>query len=451
MDGAPVRRTSVVRRPNRVDDLYAKCAFGSAVLLVVANGIYLLGSHPTFFRPSWDVLGGPVGRDFLNLWVGAQSAFAGGPANWFDAHTYNAAVRAMLPPGPVYSFWWSYPPHLLLFTWPFGLMPYFAAYASWSVAGLVAFAVAIRAGGINARTLPFVVLAPAAAVNLQAGQNGFFTAALLIGGLSALGRRPVLAGILFGILTIKPQLGLLLPIMLVLNGRWRTIAAATATSAILMAVTAALYGPPIWIEYLTKIGPQQLNLLQTVGFQLMPTAFAGMRQIGLPVETAWTVQAVQSAAALAATVWTFHRRREPALSRAMLITATFLIVPYSYVYDLTAMAYVAGVLRQRDDNTAVDHCLILAAWALPVAMILVHLVLPQLPVACLVLPPLGARLVWRLTRPQAAMTPAMMSMASQAGRKDSGAPEGIRTPDLCLRRAALYPAELRAPLTARDA
>ncbi len=28
-----------------------------------------------------------------------------------------------------------------------------------------------------------------------------------------------------------------------------------------------------------------------------------------------------------------------------------------------------------------------------------------------------------------------------------GAPEGIRTPDLCLRRAALYPAELRAPRT----
>jgi hypothetical protein len=26
----------------------------------------------------------------------------------------------------------------------------------------------------------------------------------------------------------------------------------------------------------------------------------------------------------------------------------------------------------------------------------------------------------------------------------NGAPEGIRTPDLCLRRAALYPAELRA-------
>jgi alpha-1,2-mannosyltransferase len=413
MDSAPACDAGFVPRPNRVDDLYTKCAFGSAVLLVVANGAYLLGSHPDFFRPSWDVLGGPVGRDFLNLWVGARSAFAGGPANWFDGDTYNATVHAMLPPGPVYSFWWSYPPHLLLFTWPFGLLPYFAAYAAWCVAGFVAFVAAVRAGGINTRTLLFVALAPAAAVNLQAGQNGFVTAALLIGGLSALSRRPILAGILFGILTIKPQLGLLLPIMLVLTGRWRTIASAAVTGAVLMAVTAALYGPSIWIEYLTKIGPQQVHLLQTVGFQLMPTAFAGMRQIGLPVEAAWAVQAIQSAAALAATVWTFRRRRDPALSRAMLITATFLTVPYSYLYDLTAMAYVAGILRQRNDNTAVDHCLILAAWALPVAMILVHLVLPHLPVACLVLPALGARLVWRLAQPQTALTPATMPAAPQ--------------------------------------
>jgi hypothetical protein len=55
--------------------------------------------------------------------------------------------------------------------------------------------------------------------------------------------------------------------------------------------------------------------------------------------------------------------------------------------------------------------LILAVWALPVAMVLVHLVLPQLPVACVVLPPLGARLVWRLGRSHAAMMPAMVSTA----------------------------------------
>jgi hypothetical protein len=213
----------------------------------------------------------------------------------------------------------------------------------------------------------------------------------------------MLAGILFGILTVKPQLGLLLPVMLVLTGRWRTIAAAAATTAVLVAATAALYGPDIWIECLTKTGAQQIRLLQTTGLYLIPSAFAGMRLMGLPAEAAWAVQAVQSAAALAAAVWTFRRPRDRTLSIALLVTATFLFTPYSYWYDLTAIAYVAGLLRQRDDNTTLDHCLILAAWALPVAMVIASLVPPLVPVAYVVLPALGARLLWRLrARPQAA-------------------------------------------------
>lgn len=395
MDIAPIARATDSRR--RLDDLYAKCAFGSGVMLVIVEVVYWVSSHPVSFRPSWDVMGGPVGRDFINVWMGARSVFAGGPATWFDAGTYNAAVRAMLPPGPVYPVFWSYPPHLVLFTWPFGLMPYLVAYVLWCIGGLAVFTAVIRAGGVTPRNLAFVVLAPAVADNLFAGQNGFLIPALLIGGLSALDRRPILAGVLFGILTVKPQFGLLLPVMLVLTGRWRTIAAAAATTVALVAITAALFGPHIWIEYLTKVGAQQMDLLhEPMGFHLMPSAFAGMRQMGLPADAAWAVQAVQSAAALAATAWTFCRRRDPTLSLALLVTATFLFTPYSQCYDLTALAYVAALLRQRDDNSTIDHCLILAVWALPLAMILGYFALPQLPVACFVLPALGARLLWRL-------------------------------------------------------
>jgi len=405
MDAARIASATLDRR-RRIDDLYAKCAFGSGIVLVVLEAIYLLSSHPAFFRPSWSVMGGPIGADFVNVWMGARSVFAGGPAGWFDADTYNAAVRAMLPPAPPgtsHTFFWSYPPHIVLFTWPFGLMPYFAAYAAWCIGGLAVFVAAVRAGGIEARNLPFVALAPAVAANVLSGQNGFLIAALLIGGLSELDRRPILAGVLFGILTVKPQFGLLLPVMLVLTGRWRIIATAAASTVVLVAVTAALYGPDIWIECLTKTGAQQIRLLQTTGLYLIPSAFAGMRLMGFPAEAAWAVQAVQSAAAFAATVWTFRRRREGTLSIALLVTATFLFKPYSYWYDLTAIAYVAGLLRQCDDNTTLDHCLIFAAWVLPVAMVIASLVLPLLPVAYLVLPALGARLLWRLrARPQAA-------------------------------------------------
>ena len=105
-------------------------------------------------------------------------------------------------------------------------MPYLAAFAVWSLLGFTLFLVAAYAGGVERKHLMFVAVAPAVAVNLFIGQNGFFFAALLICGLINLDRRPLLAGLCFGLLTIKPQLGLLLPVMLVLTQRWRVIAAA---------------------------------------------------------------------------------------------------------------------------------------------------------------------------------------------------------------------------------
>ena len=76
-----------------------------------------------------------IGRDFLNTWMGARSVFGDGPAAWFDAATYNAALRDML--GTAYpEHFWSYPPHVLLFIWPFGLMPYLPAYIAWCAIGI---------------------------------------------------------------------------------------------------------------------------------------------------------------------------------------------------------------------------------------------------------------------------------------------------------------------------
>jgi len=86
-------------------------------------------------------------------------------------------------------------------------------------------------------------------MNIFAGQNGFLTSALMIAGLAQLGRRPILSGVCFGLLTIKPQLGLLLPLMLLLTGQWRAIAAAVVTTAALVVATGLLFGFDIWPQY----------------------------------------------------------------------------------------------------------------------------------------------------------------------------------------------------------
>ena len=48
-------------------------------------------------------------------------------------------------------------------------------------------------------------------MNALVGQNGFLTAALIGGTLYLIPIRPVLAGICLGLLTYKPQYGLLFP------------------------------------------------------------------------------------------------------------------------------------------------------------------------------------------------------------------------------------------------
>jgi hypothetical protein len=204
--------------------------------------------------------------------------------------------------------------------------------------------------------------------------------------------------------------------MLVLTGRWRVIAAAAMTAALLVALTAWLYGADVWAEYMRKVTPQQQWLLTDGGGLLVPmvsSAFVNARMVGLPLPAAWVVQAAVSCAAVAMVVWTFWRRRDPALSLALFVTATFLFTPWALNYDMVVFGWVVALLRERPDNEPLDHRLALAVWTLPVTMLLLGAA--RIPIAMLVLPAFAARLLWRLAR---------LSAAERAPARPAGAAEG---------------------------
>jgi hypothetical protein len=285
----------------------------------------------------------------------------------------------------------------LLLTWPLALMPYLTAYLVYTVLGLALYLAVVSDGERRADHLLLLTLAPATIVNIWCGQVGFLVAALLIGGLLQLDRRPILAGLLFGLLTIKPQLGLLIPLMLVLTGRWRTIAAAIVTIMILCAATALAFGQGIWGAYLNDAMPVQSQfLLSPVEHWMVhvPTAFMNVRIAGLPLTAAIMVQALQSAAAIASVVWTFWRRRDPVLSNALFFTATFAVTPYVFNYDMVVLGFVAITLIKRPDNEPLDHWLMLAVWTVP--FLTVPLGMAGIPASCLPVAALSARLLWRL-------------------------------------------------------
>jgi alpha-1,2-mannosyltransferase len=380
------------------EEIYAKLTIVAAAFFLVLEVAYFVMAPPI----SWaslplDASKAVIGGDFFNTWMGGQAAFTGGPAPWFNAATYNEAVREIVGRQDIRYYFWSYPPHLLLFTWPFGLIPYLPAYAVWCLGGLALYLWAARSGGVSSKHMLFLAVAPGVAVNVLVGQNGFLTAALLIGGLANLDRRPTFSGILFGILTVKPQFGMLLPVMLVLTGRWRVIAAAVATTVALVAATSIWFGPDIWLDYVHKVSPQQYWLLNYLGGVVVPmtsSIFVGGRIVGLPLNVDWILQGIASAAVFAMVVWTFWRRRDPVLSLALFVTSTFLFSPYMLNYDMVVFGWVVALLHERKDNAPADECLAIAVWALPVAMLLFGAL--RIPIAAIVLPAFAGRLVWRL-------------------------------------------------------
>ncbi|HML06625.1 MAG TPA: glycosyltransferase family 87 protein [Xanthobacteraceae bacterium] len=381
-----------------MDDLYAKLTVAAAVFFVMLEISYLvLAGLPPIDKPWVDGTHFVIGRDFLNTWMGGRSVFGDGPAAWFDLRVYNAALREML--GTDYQeHYWSYPPHVLLFTWPFGLMPYLPAYIAWCLTGIALYLIACS-GAIARDRLMFLAVAPGVAVCVFFGQNGFYTAALLIGGLLSRDRRPVLAGALFGILTIKPQIGLLLPVVLLLERRWVTIASALATAAVLVAATAMLFGWDVWIEFWQKVVPQQQWLTANGGGLLLAQAasvFYGARLMCLPAGIAGGMQATVAILAFAALVWTYCKRRDPVLSLALFVTASFLVTPYILNYDMVVFGFVVALMYKRADNMAADHWLLLAVWTLPVTMMI--LAVGKVPLGPIVLIAFAARLVWRLAR-----------------------------------------------------
>jgi len=392
---------SIVARPgapgkSQLDDLYAKLTVAAAVFFVSLEIAYLvLAGLPPIGKPWVDGTHFVLGRDFLNTWMGGRSVFGDGPAAWFDLHAYNAALREVLGT-PYPEHYWSYPPHVLLFIWPLGLMPYLPAYIAWCAIGIALYLFACSSA-IARKHWVFLAVAPGIAVCIFFGQNGFYTAALLIGGLLCRDRRPVLAGILFGILTVKPQFGLLVPVVLLLERRWVTIAAAVVTTAVLVAATALLFGSDVWLEFWQKVVPQQ-QWLTAHGtgllFVMVSSVFYGARLLHLPETVGWALQGMVAALALGAVVWCYWRRRDPALSLALFVTATFLVTPYILNYDMVVFGFVVALLRERDDNSMADHWLLIAVWTLPVTMMIAAACF--IPLAPAVLIAFACRLVWRL-------------------------------------------------------
>jgi len=164
--------------------------------------------------------------------------------------------------------------------------------------------------------------------------------------LLLLDRRPWLAGVLFGLLAFKPQLGVLLPLALLAEGRWKTIAAAGVTVAALAGLSGLLFGTETWRAFLASAAFTRHVILEegAPGFWKMQSVFAAVRLWGGPVGLAYATQAVASGCAALAVFLLWRSRADRRLKAAGLILGAFLCTPYSFDYDFVALAPAGAFL-----------------------------------------------------------------------------------------------------------
>jgi Glycosyltransferase family 87 len=173
---------------------------------------------------------------------------------------------------------------------------------------------------------------------LISGQSSFLTAAMLIAIFALLDRRPVAAGILIGLLTIKPQLGILFPFMLITSGRWRVFIVAAVTALALAGATAAIFGAQVWIDFVLKGLPVQGLVLSDpdrIATPFFPTVFMNLRGLDLGYAAAMSVQALFSTFVLAAVMWAFRFRRDadPPLMLALYLACS--VTPRPICWHMT--------------------------------------------------------------------------------------------------------------------
>jgi hypothetical protein len=313
--------------------------------LAVAN----LALCPAAYFSSWwiyDAKGIGIPTDFINVWAAGRLVLDGMPAQAYDWDIQKQVEVAKLGQDFVGHFAWHYPPPFLFVAVALAQLPYSVGYLGWVLVSMIPYLVAVRAIVGHNLGILLALAAPMAFINALVGQNGFLTAALIGGALYLIPVRPVLAGICLGLLTYKPQYGLLFPIVLVAAGHWRVFISAAVTGSAMFFVSWLAFGTESWLaffEWMPRFSQAFLTEGKATWWKLQ-SLFSLVRYFGGTEQLAWAFQWVLTASVAVVLALMWRSRMQYTLKAAALAAGTLLTTPYLFMYDMMVLVIAVAFL-----------------------------------------------------------------------------------------------------------
>jgi hypothetical protein len=301
-----------------------------------------------------------LGRDFISFWTGAQAIRTGHSP--YD-QAFQTAVQqangwdAQIELFPFHPY--VYPPWLALLIWPLAWLPYRAAFAVWLAVSLVLGAVAVRLlmstlrprGGRYALPLAWLMALTYLPVlhGVVVGQTHlvllYLMAVVMWAGAASRDRA---AGLALGLMSIKPQVGLVLALLFGLywlaQRRWPALFSLILTGAACAALSFMV--APDWVTDMLA-APDRFTALTGLpllpsGFRDYPTVYAAAR-VGLEQDPA--LLCAVSLGVFGALLLIARRIRDvfrqPVWFSVIVCAGLCVITPYARVYELTLLVWPA--------------------------------------------------------------------------------------------------------------
>jgi len=337
----PVSVPTIASEPGAIPASLLNLCF----VLFVINAVFF----PTAFFAHWwifDENGLGIPTDFVNVWSAGKLVLDGQPAQAYDWDIQKQVQVAMLGQSYQGNFAWHYPPPFLFVASLLAHFPYAVAFIGWAAVSLVPYLAVMR--GIVGR--PFGLLLalafPVVLTNTLVGQNGFLTASLIGGTLYLMPARPVLSGICLGLLSYKPQYGLLFPLVLIAASQWTVFFTAGAVAVAVALASWLAFGTESWQAFFHWM-PMFSQAFLTEGrapWGKMQSIFAVVRYFGGTEPLGWLFQWIMSATVAVVLMLVWRSRISYPLKAAALATGTLLITPYLFLYDLMVLAIAMAFL-----------------------------------------------------------------------------------------------------------
>ncbi len=302
-------------------------AIALVVSIIFAGMLFYIRAEKIFTLPP-SVMESSA-EDLRVFWRAGQLAIEGEGAAIYDQQILTASF-----PENGKGLLWLNPPHALFFVMPLGLMSYGAAKALWLAAMAVGFLLIAK---IAAPQSPGLMAAsfvgPASFASFLVLQAGPFMALLLMGGMLLARRRPILAGFLFALLTVKPQYGLMAPLFLAARGDWRAFAAAAIFACVMALASAFAFGVESWRAFVSAFTGEHGATIH----RDMVTAGQAAAKLGADGDLRLAVQA--AAILVCAGVTIAAARRLPRTeATAVALLASAAAAPSFWVYDWAFVA-----------------------------------------------------------------------------------------------------------------